>query len=103
MKCALIVLVSFLGCAGSTPEPVEDLRKAVKAGAEFAQIVEPLIIANYKREQKQCLEASPETQYACVAAVRARYEPVFQKYDIARQAWCAVDSVIGQGKCGVSK
>ncbi len=99
---ALIAVVAFVlgfafltGCGGAG----EDLRPAVKSGAEFAVIAEPAIRAASRAEEHQCLAKPPPDDAACVAAARAKWDPIIDAYDRARKAWCAVDATIGQGKC----
>lgn len=100
MRVLIVAIIAFaLGaCAGQQSGPVEDLRKAVKAGAEFAVIAEPILLAQYQKEQQECLQ-SPPTATACVMGVRATWAPRWTAYNVARYAWCAVDMVIGQAKC----
>lgn len=94
MRVLIVVLIAIAGCAG----PTEDLRKAVKSGAEFAVIAEPILLAQYQKEQQECLR-SEATAVACVAGVRAEWAPRWQAYNVARDAWCAIDMVVGQAKC----
>lgn len=81
------------GCGGGA----DDLRKAVKSGAELTVALEPYILAAYKTEQEQCLKQDEPRQ--CVDAVRAKWDPLIDKWDQARKAWCTVDAAIGKDVC----
>ncbi len=89
----LLLFSVTCGCGG----PAEEMRKAVKSGAEFSVVAEPLLIAFYQAQQDACLKQ--EEPKVCIEKVRSLWTPVFEKYETARSAWCAVDKAIGQGKC----
>jgi predicted lipoprotein len=95
--CGLISLaVQFCGCAATAP-----LEKAVRSGAEFATLAEPVLVEAYREQQKACLVALEESMKAeCVAKVRAAWRPLLDAYDASRSAWCALDALAnGDARC----
>lgn len=85
----------MLGCGGAGAE----LEGAVRSGAEFAALAEPVVVEAYRAEQKACLSRPSTEMQSCVDAVRAKWAPLVEAYDRFRRAWCTLDDAVGDARC----
>jgi len=88
---ALIGLLGLALALAACSGPDKGARLA-RSAATFVSLADPALRAAYEGEQRACLASGDrEGQAACVATVRARWEPVRAALGQVRAAWCDLD------------
>lgn len=88
-------LAGLIGCGAAT----ETLR-VVRVSSEVIAIAEPCLVTAYELEQRKCLELVTLAEAeACVARVRAAWDPIEQAFTELRAARCAMEPA----KCAASE
>lgn len=79
--------MGLFGCGAA-----QETLRVVRVSSEVIAVAEPCLVAAYEVEQRKCLELATLTEAeACVARVRAAWDPIEEAFATLRSARCAVE------------